>query len=51
MVLAGWEAAPDTSPRVRRVAGRRGPPSLQVCAEDVAALYGVGVDDVHQLAA
>lgn len=63
MVLAEWEAewlAYDADPsahlipsvpRVRRVAGRRGPPSLQVLAEDVAALYALDVGDVHQLAA
>lgn len=63
MVLAEWEAewlAYDADPsahlvpsvpRVRRVAGRRGPPSLQVLAADVAALYALDIDDVHQLAA
>lgn len=63
MVLAEWEAewrAYDADPaahpvpsvpRVRRVPGRRGPPSLQVLAEDVAALYALDVADVHQLAA
>ena len=51
MVLAGWETTTEPAPRVRRVSVGRGRPSLQVLAEDVAALYGVGVDDVHQLAA
>lgn len=50
MVLATWERAPG-SPRVRRVSVGRGPASLQVLAEDVAALYALDVSDVHQLAA
>jgi len=49
-VLAEWEATPG-SPRVRRVSVGRGRPSLQVLAEDVAALYALDVSDVHQLAA
>jgi hypothetical protein len=52
MILAGWFAAPGEGvPRVQRVPSRRGKPSLCVLAEDVAALYGVGVDDLQQLAA
>lgn len=50
MVLAAWETAPF-APRVRRVSIGRGPASLQVLAEDVATLYALAVDDVHQLAA
>jgi len=63
MILAGWEVAwraydaapaehlvPD-APRARRVSVGRGPASLQVLAEDVAALYALDVSDVHQLAA
>ena len=51
MVLAEWETTSEPAPRVRRVPGRRGPPSLQVLAADVAALYALDVADVHQLAA
>ena len=51
MVLAAWETTSEPAPRVRRVPGRRGPPSLQVLAADVAALYGLGEVDVMQLAA
>lgn len=49
--LVAWERKGGTSPRVQRVAKGRGPRSLCVCAEDVAALYAVDVADVHQLAA
>ena len=49
-VLNGWRTS-DTGPRVRVVTGGRGRPSLQVLAEDVAALYALDVADVHQLAA
>lgn len=63
MVLSDWDAAwaahlaaPDevpapTVPRARRVSAGRGPASLQVLAEDVAALYALDAEDVHQLAA
>lgn len=50
MLLAEWERTP-LSPRVRRVRVGRGPLSLQVLAADVATLYALTTDDVHQLAA
>lgn len=52
-VLSTWETQQGAEgvPRVERVKSRRGKPSLQVLAADVARLYAVDVADVHQLAA
>lgn len=66
-VLAGWQrdaerlAALDAAgvlttqmpppPRTRIVTGGRGRPALHVLAADVAQLYALSDDDVHQLAA
>lgn len=49
-VLNGWLTS-NTGPRVRVVTGLRGRPQLQVFAADVAQLYALSDDDVHQLAA
>lgn len=49
-VLSAWHAS-NTGPRVRIVAGGRGRPALHVLAADVAQLYALSDDDVHQLAA
>ncbi len=53
---AEYDAAPTEHlvpavPRVRRVFGRRGRPALEVLADDVAVLYAVALEDVHDLAA
>lgn len=53
-VLGAWQrerAAGEAVPRVRTVPGGRGRPALHVLAADVAQLYALSDEDVHQLAA
>lgn len=53
-VLAGWQREREAGkavPRTQVVGGGRGRPQLHVLAADVAQLYGLGAEDVAQLAA